>query len=111
MASRTEEVRYTVTQDSDGPGDLKRDHGQAASELSGSDENGIALGKNPFTDETVAQHWRTVYENNKYECRHVFDPTLTWSEEEEKILIRKLDWRVCLWAVSEVDNLRITNKH
>ncbi|KAB5540306.1 major facilitator superfamily domain-containing protein [Coniochaeta sp. 2T2.1] len=98
MTSKVEEVVYTATQDSDGTGDLKRDHGQAASELSGSDENGAAWGKNPFEDPVVAEHWRTVYENNKYECRHVFDPTLTWSEEEEKRLIRKLDWRVCLWA-------------
>ncbi|KAB5576337.1 major facilitator superfamily domain-containing protein [Coniochaeta sp. 2T2.1] len=98
MASKVEEVGYTATQDSDGTGDLKRDHGQAASELSGSDESGAAWGKNPFEDPVVAEHWRTVYENNKYECRHVFDPTLTWSEEEEKRLIRKLDWRVCLWA-------------
>lgn len=70
------------------------------SELSGSDtESYEGFGENPFKDPAVAQHWREVYEKSTYECRHVFDPSLTWSEEEEKRLVRKLDWRVCLWAV------------
>lgn len=55
--------------------------------------------KNPFQNPEVAEHWRLTYEKSQYECRHVFDPSLTWSEEEEKRLIRKLDWRICLWAV------------
>lgn len=54
---------------------------------------------NPFLDPDVADYWRNVYEKAQYECRHVFDPTLTWSEEEERQLVRKLDWRICLWAV------------
>uniref|UniRef100_A0A093V4F3 Putative transporter n=1 Tax=Talaromyces marneffei PM1 TaxID=1077442 RepID=A0A093V4F3_TALMA len=54
--------------------------------------------ENPFQDPEVAEHWRLTYEKSQYECRHVFDPSLTWSEEEEKRLIRKLDWRICLWA-------------
>lgn len=56
--------------------------------------------KNPFADPVAAEHWRQVYEKSQYECRHVYDPTLTWTEEEEKKIVRKLDWRVCLWAVS-----------
>jgi hypothetical protein len=55
--------------------------------------------KNPFLDPDIAAHWRLVYEKAQYECRHVFDPSLNWSEEEEKHLVRKLDWRICLWAV------------
>lgn len=71
-----------------------------SSELSGSEEEGLDnFGDNVFKDPAVAQHWREVYEKSTYECRHVFDPSLTWSEEEEKRLVRKLDWRVCLWAV------------
>ncbi|KAJ5450721.1 uncharacterized protein N7458_007170 [Penicillium daleae] len=53
---------------------------------------------NPFLDPEVAEYWRGVYEKAQYECRDVFDPTLTWSEEEERALVRKLDWRICLWA-------------
>lgn len=55
---------------------------------------------NPFSDPEVADYWTNVYEKAHYECRHVFDPKIQWTAEEEKKLVRKLDWRVCLWAVS-----------
>lgn len=71
-----------------------------SSPIESDDENTIfSERKNPFQDPEVAEHWRLTYEKSQYECRHVFDPSLTWSEEEEKRLIRKLDWRICLWAV------------
>ncbi|KAK3690406.1 allantoate permease [Podospora appendiculata] len=54
--------------------------------------------ENPFLNPQVADRWRAVYEQADYECRHVFDPTLTWTEEEEKVIIRKIDWHVCAWA-------------
>ncbi|EFX04083.1 allantoate permease [Grosmannia clavigera kw1407] len=60
------------------------------------DEN--AVNTNPFSDPTVAEYWRATYEQSSYECRHVFDPLATWTPEEERRLIRKLDWHVCLWA-------------
>ncbi|KAF3024818.1 hypothetical protein E8E14_009808 [Neopestalotiopsis sp. 37M] len=53
---------------------------------------------NPFLDPETAAYWRQVYDGCEYECRHVFDPTLTWSRREEQDLVRKLDWKVCLWA-------------
>ncbi|GLA41939.1 hypothetical protein AnigIFM63309_010261 [Aspergillus niger] len=53
---------------------------------------------NPFADPDVAERYALIYEKAQYECRHIFDPTLTWTAEEEKALVRKLDWRVCLWA-------------
>lgn len=65
-----------------------------------SDADSLALEQNPFLDPDVATHWTTVYEKSQYECRHVFDPSFTWTREEEKRLVRRLDWRVCLWAVS-----------
>jgi hypothetical protein len=58
-----------------------------------------ALKSNPFLDPRIATQWKQVYDDCHYECRHVFDATLEWTEEEEKRIIRKLDWRVCLWAV------------
>ena len=67
--------------------------------LSDSDEEGKALTKNPFLDPDTAEHWRGVYEKSRYECRAQFDPAFTWTEEEERKLVRRLDWRVCLWAV------------
>jgi hypothetical protein len=48
---------------------------------------------NPFEDPEVKAYFVEVYEKSKYECRHVFDADLTWTPEEEKAVIRKLDWR------------------
>lgn len=73
------------------------DHG--TSEQSGSDEDIEGYGENPFSDPAKAVYWKEVYENSRYECRHVFDPDIAWSREEEKKIVRKLDWHVCLWAV------------
>lgn len=56
------------------------------------------LQANPFLDPKVEEYWRNVYENCKYECRHAFDPNLEWTKEEERRVVRKIDWRVCTWA-------------
>lgn len=58
------------------------------------------VSENPFADPAVAAHYAALYEKAKYECRHVFDPNLQWTPQEERRLVRKLDWHVCLWAVS-----------
>jgi hypothetical protein len=67
-----------------------------------SDIDSEAYQTNPFLDPDVAAKWALVYEKSQYECRHVFDPEFTWTKEEEKKLVRRLDWRVCLWAVSAI---------
>ncbi|KAI9689623.1 MAG: hypothetical protein M1820_010144 [Bogoriella megaspora] len=54
--------------------------------------------RNPFSDPKIAEHYRKIYEDAKYECRHVFDPDLEWTAAEEKKIVRKLDLRVCTWA-------------
>jgi hypothetical protein len=46
-----------------------------------------------FSDPEVAKYYVDLYEKAHYESRHVFDPTLTWTKEEERVVIRKLDWR------------------
>jgi hypothetical protein len=74
---------------------------QLLSDLAAFEEGGYDDEKNPFRDPAVARHWREVYEKSQYECRHVFDPSLSWSDEEERRLVRKLDWRICLWAVRQ----------
>ncbi|KAI1333321.1 MFS general substrate transporter [Xylariaceae sp. FL0255] len=61
-------------------------------------EEDLLLKANPFSDPRVAAHWQEVYEEAQYESRHVFDPALEWTEQEEKRIVRKLDRRVCLWA-------------
>lgn len=59
------------------------------------------LSKNVFADPEVCAHYVAIYEKCNYEGRHAFDPTLTWTSSEEKILIRKIDWNACLWAVGK----------
>lgn len=67
--------------------------------------------KNPFLDEDVAAHYRGLYEKAQYECRHVFDPSLEWTPAEEKAIVRKLDWRVSLWACVAFAALNIDRKN
>lgn len=39
-----------------------------------------------------------MYERSNYECRHHFDPDLTWTLKEEKEILKINDWRVTFWA-------------
>lgn len=57
-----------------------------------------ASADNPFADPNVACYYAKVYEDSKYECRHIFDPNLTWTEDEVKKVVLKIDLRVCFWA-------------
>ncbi|KAF4949650.1 hypothetical protein FGADI_8713 [Fusarium gaditjirri] len=62
------------------------------------DETANSSLEHPFSDPEVADRWRKVYENAQYENRHRFDPSFTWTAQEEKKLVRKIDLRICLWA-------------
>ncbi|KAI1085799.1 MFS general substrate transporter [Whalleya microplaca] len=57
-----------------------------------------SLGTHVFSDPAVADHWRNVYEKARYENRHRFDPEYKWTAEEEKRLVRKVDFRIMTWA-------------
>ncbi len=87
MAGDTKPVGLTYDDEKkpSSPSDSKSQSAHQLSELSGSEEGAYEDESNPFRDPVAAQHWREVYEKSKYECRHVFDPSLTWTEEEEKI--------------------------
>ncbi|KAH8820676.1 putative pantothenate transporter [Xylogone sp. PMI_703] len=54
--------------------------------------------KNPFADPKIAAYYASVYEKSQYECRSAFDPNLEWTPQEEKRVVRKIDWRICTWA-------------
>nr|OQO28883.1 hypothetical protein B0A51_03210 [Rachicladosporium sp. CCFEE 5018] len=81
---------YTIDSDKS-TRDLKQSLGSSES-LASFDE------KNPFSNPKIAAHWRQVYEDSQYESRSAFDPEFQWTAAEEKKLVRKLDWRVCLFA-------------
>ena len=55
-------------------------------------ESDSSLSANIFADPEVRDYYKQVYEDAQYECRHVFDADATWSAEEEKKIVRKLDW-------------------
>jgi hypothetical protein len=56
-------------------------------------DSNASLSGNIFEDPEVTAYYVGVYEKAQYECRHVFDATLTWTKEEERKLVRKLDLR------------------
>jgi hypothetical protein len=39
----------------------------------------------------------TVPPHDTYEGRHRFDPSASWSPEEERKVVRKTDWRLLTW--------------
>lgn len=43
-----------------------------------------------FSNPARAEHWMSVYEQARYECRHRVDPTFQWSAEAEKRVARKV---------------------
>ncbi|KAI8692613.1 hypothetical protein NCS56_00018300 [Fusarium sp. Ph1] len=77
---------------------LVNDRSPSDSPTDSGDETASSTVEHVFSDPQVADRWRKVYENAKYENRHRFDPNYTWTAEEEKRLVRKIDWRITLWA-------------
>ncbi|EED17183.1 pantothenate transporter, putative [Talaromyces stipitatus ATCC 10500] len=53
---------------------------------------------NIFSNPKILEYYTELYEKANYECRHLLDPSLEWTRKEERKLVRKLDWHVCLWA-------------
>ena len=43
-----------------------------------------------FSDPSIADYWRKVYEKAHYENRHRFDPSFKWTAEEEKAVVKKV---------------------
>ncbi|KAK7421545.1 hypothetical protein QQZ08_009890 [Neonectria magnoliae] len=70
----------------------------SATNYDSGNETSSSASENVFSDPKVADHWRKVYEKAQYENRHRFDPTYTWTAEEEAKLVKKIDWRITLWA-------------
>ncbi|KAF5680564.1 permease [Fusarium heterosporum] len=77
---------------------IKKAHVQDQAYHDSGDESASSSIEHPFTDPEIADRWRKVYEKAEYENRHRFDPGFTWTAREEKKLVRKIDFRICLWA-------------
>ncbi|SCU85433.1 LAMI_0C11254g1_1 [Lachancea mirantina] len=77
--------------------DQKRQIREATEEFSDSSSEKTSL-NNPFLNSDVANHYRQLYDSCGYEGRSVFDPEFEWTPDEEKTLVRKLNWRVAIPA-------------
>ena len=53
-------------------------------------------GTTDSTDDTSLEKYYVPIDS--YEGRHRYDPRAKWTEEEERALVRRLDWRICGWC-------------
>ncbi|KAK7439381.1 hypothetical protein VKT23_017604 [Stygiomarasmius scandens] len=70
----------------------------------------------PFDQDAIATR-RSVYDNpnlaefywpkRDYENLHRFDPNARWTFREENAIVRKIDWRVMLWAAISFSALNL----
>ncbi|MCJ1354999.1 MAG: hypothetical protein MMC33_004990 [Icmadophila ericetorum] len=53
-----------------------------------------------ITESSVSEDQLTNYYApiDSYEGKHRYDPTAQWTAAEEKVLVRKLDYRICAWV-------------
>nr|GAT54810.1 predicted protein [Mycena chlorophos] len=64
----------------------------------------IATRRSVYDDPNLAQHY---WPKKDYENMHRFDPTARWTNREERDLVRKIDWKVMLWAAISFSALNL----
>lgn len=70
--------------------------GQSAGS-SAADLKGLVTDPNPFADPDLAVYLEPIKE---YEGYHRFDPKATWTEQEERRIVRKIDFRIMVRITS-----------
>ncbi|KAG6832751.1 hypothetical protein H0H87_000601 [Tephrocybe sp. NHM501043] len=68
------------------------------------DPNAIATRRSVYDDQNLAPHY---WPKADWENIHRFDPKARWTFKEEKDLLRKIDWRVMLWAAISFSALNL----
>ncbi|CAK5272188.1 unnamed protein product [Mycena citricolor] len=68
------------------------------------DPDATATRRSVFDDPELAAHYQPTA---GYENRHRFDPAARWTYREERALVRKIDWKVMLWAAISFSALNL----
>ncbi|KAK0192088.1 allantoate permease [Armillaria mellea] len=63
-----------------------------------------ATKRSVFDDPEMAPHY---WPKKDYENIHRFDPSARWTVQEEKALVRRIDWKVMLWAAISFSALNL----
>ncbi|KAJ7028269.1 allantoate permease [Mycena alexandri] len=69
-----------------------------------SDPDAIATRRSVYDDPDLAVHY---WPKANYENLHRFDPKARWTYKEEQALVRKIDWKVMLWAAISFSALNL----
>ncbi|KAF9456607.1 allantoate permease [Collybia nuda] len=68
------------------------------------DPDSTATRRSVYDDPYLAEHY---WPKPDYENIHRFDPKARWTVREERILVRKIDWKVMLWAAISFSALNL----
>ncbi|KAF6757619.1 allantoate permease [Ephemerocybe angulata] len=68
------------------------------------DLDAVATRRSVFDDPLLGKHY---WPKAGYENLHRLDPNARWTYREEKALVRKIDWRVMLWAAVSFSALNL----
>lgn len=68
------------------------------------DLDAIATKRSVYDDPDIAEHY---WPKKEYENRHRFNPSARWTYREEKAIIRKIDWKVMVWAAISFSALNL----
>ncbi|TDL21999.1 allantoate permease [Rickenella mellea] len=69
-----------------------------------SELDSVATRPSVYDDPVLAKHY---WPKDTYENLHRFDPGARWTFREERALVRKIDWRVMLWAAISFSALNL----
>ncbi|KAI5116802.1 hypothetical protein M0805_007014 [Coniferiporia weirii] len=68
------------------------------------DLDAVATRRSVYDDPSLAKHY---WPTERYESLHRFDPGARWTFREEQAIVRKIDWRVMLWAAISFSALNL----
>ncbi|KAJ7885110.1 allantoate permease [Mycena olivaceomarginata] len=68
------------------------------------DPDAISTRRSVYDDPDLAAHY---WPKKDYENLHRFDPKARWTYREEQALVRKIDWKVMLWAAISFSALNL----